>query len=172
MFSFEWRHLWLKSMPRRGETYLPCLYSSSNSVYSVVRNMSTWCATCTCESLLCWGAFDSRKSFSFDNHQPTTQHDRHHHHHQQQQQPIFLRQRHEQPKPPQQGGTTTKKNNNKSDRNYNRTGENETKHNCVCVSWKAALRPHPMFPSSCCYIVFVPILTFWLFRLQMNRFAN
>jgi len=98
--------------------------------------------------------------FRFDNHQPTTQHDRHHHH-QQQQQPIFLRQRHEQPKPPQQGGTTTKKTINNNDRNHNRTGENETKHNCVCVfSWKAALRPHPMFPSSCCYIVFVPILTF------------
>ena len=45
------------------ETYLPCLYSSSNSVYSVVRNMSTQCATCTFESVLCWGAFDSRKSF-------------------------------------------------------------------------------------------------------------
>ena len=45
------------------ETYLLRLYSSSNSVYLVVRNMSTQCATCTCESVSCWGAFDSRKSF-------------------------------------------------------------------------------------------------------------
>ena len=54
----------LKSVPRRGETVLLRLHSSSNSVYSVVRNMSTQCATCTCESVSCWGAFDSRKKFS------------------------------------------------------------------------------------------------------------
>ena len=87
--------------------------------------------------------------FRFDNHQPTTQHDRHHHHHhqQQQQQPIFLRQRHEQPKPPQQGGTTTKKNHKQQRpqpqphrRKWNKTQL------CMCFFLEGRVAPAPHVP--------------------------